>query len=302
MRGGEFKLPGVAQITTPVNESEPFNWNMDTPNIASLRAGPLSPAMLAGPRSSSGVDGISISSNTSNANSSLSQNPLLNHNLAFDPTFHLRTGLTPSTGLTPTGGNSSYPPKNGGSGSNGGEMTPGTFNGMMDQVSKIVQMGQGDQPNGNGQQQQQHSQHPLANSISAEPDYFSHRPSTAQTHVQQQQSMEQQQQPQQFPPLPASSYPPQQSFNSSSYAPNNSHPPYQPYQPAPPLLQQQQQPQQNDPYASQAANGLFLLSQAHNAIESGGGGMPMIPNGPQMQGLVRSNSKDRFHPSDDLNV
>nr|CDI57153.1 related to transcription factor ATFA [Melanopsichium pennsylvanicum 4] len=76
-------LPPVASITSPAGESNPYPWSAAL--TSSLRSGPLSPAMLAGPQSSH-----------------------------FDPNS-FRTGFTPDlsnfkTGLTPLGGGMSFPP------------------------------------------------------------------------------------------------------------------------------------------------------------------------------------------------
>ncbi|CBQ71633.1 related to transcription factor ATFA [Sporisorium reilianum SRZ2] len=76
-------LPPVASITSPAGESNPYPWSAGL--TSSLRSGPLSPAMLAGPQSSH-----------------------------FDPNS-FRTGFTPDlsnfkTGLTPLGGGMSFPP------------------------------------------------------------------------------------------------------------------------------------------------------------------------------------------------
>ncbi|GAC71196.1 hypothetical protein PANT_1d00041 [Moesziomyces antarcticus T-34] len=76
-------LPPVASITSPAGESNPYPWSAGL--TSSLRSGPLSPAMLAGPQSSH-----------------------------FDPNS-FRTGFTPDlsnfkTGLTPLSGGMSFPP------------------------------------------------------------------------------------------------------------------------------------------------------------------------------------------------
>uniref|UniRef100_V5EX29 BZIP domain-containing protein n=1 Tax=Kalmanozyma brasiliensis (strain GHG001) TaxID=1365824 RepID=V5EX29_KALBG len=76
-------LPPVASITSPAGETNAYPWSGSL--TSSLRSGPLSPAMLAGPQSSH-----------------------------FDPNS-FRTGFTPDlsnfkTGLTPLGGGMSFPP------------------------------------------------------------------------------------------------------------------------------------------------------------------------------------------------
>lgn len=84
-------LPPLASIASPSDNS--YAWGMSATDMGSLRSGPLSPAMLAGPQPQSGVAGPS----------SLS--------LGFDASSFGRTGLTPSTGLTPlVGGPVSFPP------------------------------------------------------------------------------------------------------------------------------------------------------------------------------------------------
>src|SRR6267154_760109 len=84
-------LPPIESIASP---SDQYQWGFSSSHITnSLRAGPLSPAMLAGPQQANG-DGT----------------------LAFDPS-NFRTGLTPRTALTPgtgltplIGGPVSFPP------------------------------------------------------------------------------------------------------------------------------------------------------------------------------------------------
>ena len=76
-------LPPLASITSPAGETHPYPWSAAL--TSSLRSGPLSPAMLAGPQNSH-----------------------------FDPNS-FRTGFTPDlsnfkTGLTPLGGGISFPP------------------------------------------------------------------------------------------------------------------------------------------------------------------------------------------------
>lgn len=76
-------LPPVASITSPAGETNSYPWSVGL--TSSLRSGPLSPAMLAGPQSAH-----------------------------FDPNS-FRTGFTPDlsnfkTGLTPLSGGMSFPP------------------------------------------------------------------------------------------------------------------------------------------------------------------------------------------------
>lgn len=85
-------LPPLASIASPSGDS--YAWGMSATDLGSLRSGPLSPAMLAGPQNTSGVAGSSASLA-----------------LAFDASGFGRTGLTPSTGLTPlVAGPVSFPP------------------------------------------------------------------------------------------------------------------------------------------------------------------------------------------------
>lgn len=84
-------LPPLASIASPSDNS--YAWGMSATDMGSLRSGPLSPAMLAGPQHQSGVAAASALS------------------LGFDASTFGRTGLTPSTGLTPlVGGPVSFPP------------------------------------------------------------------------------------------------------------------------------------------------------------------------------------------------
>ena len=88
-------LPPLAAITSPSDPS--YSWQFPSGLSNSLRSGPLSPAMLAGPQSHpSGSQAASSSISTSL--------------FGFDPSGTFRTGLTPSTGLTPlVGGPVSFP-------------------------------------------------------------------------------------------------------------------------------------------------------------------------------------------------
>ncbi|KZW03893.1 hypothetical protein EXIGLDRAFT_599152 [Exidia glandulosa HHB12029] len=84
-------LPPLASIASPSDNS--YAWGMSSADMGSLRSGPLSPTMLAGPQPQSGNAGPSAMS------------------IAFDASSFGRTGLTPSTGLTPlVGGPVSFPP------------------------------------------------------------------------------------------------------------------------------------------------------------------------------------------------
>ncbi|KDQ07019.1 hypothetical protein BOTBODRAFT_39163, partial [Botryobasidium botryosum FD-172 SS1] len=88
-------LPPLASLASP-SDTTSFPWGFSSASLAgSLRSGPLSPAMLAGPQQQQ------------------QHHPHVNHHLAFDPSF-VRTGLTPDaarSGLTPLiGGPVSFPP------------------------------------------------------------------------------------------------------------------------------------------------------------------------------------------------
>ena len=117
-------LPPLAAITSPSEQS--YSWAFSTGLANSLRSGPLSPAMLTGPQQPQ--------------QQSASTSALF----SFDPSGAFRTGLTPSTGLTPlVGGPVAFPPpspntaaafyaivNNGpaGTGQNSSTITPGTLN------------------------------------------------------------------------------------------------------------------------------------------------------------------------------
>lgn len=150
-------------------------------------------------------------------------------------------------------------------------MTPGTFNNVMSQLSQM-QDGEGPngQANGAGQQQQQ-------------PDYFSHRPDGAPTHIQQQLAQAGQ------PHRPESTGPGPSGLHQVQYP-----------HPAQQQQQQQMQPgraapehylQQSAQVASQAANGLYLLSQAHQEIAK----REQVPNMPPQQ--IGYNGQMRTLPS-----
>ncbi|KAL7415631.1 hypothetical protein BDY24DRAFT_381728 [Mrakia frigida] len=277
-------LPSVSQLVSPENEDGPFNWSMNTPAISSLRSGPLSPAMLAGPKAAS-----------------QGQAAVLSHALQFDPSNFVRTGLTPGTGLTPlSGGPASFPPPSPNTaaflamvtnataaaaqtGPDGAPLplTPGTFNTVMSQLGNTL-----NGPSHVNGQVVGHQPHPLANSHlvggaapgGGQPDYFSHRPEDGQqTHVQQQQQQQVQQQQQQHHQQQMMA---QQQYHQQQQMGQQYVGQYQPQQLGGQMAQQhlvQQQQQHGGPppdhyhkqsvaAASQAANGLFLLSQAHQEI------------------------------------
>lgn len=102
-------LPPLASITSPSDPS--YAWSFSSAGISnSLRSGPLSPAMLAGPQTQPPVSSASqpASSVAALAASAASVHPPL---FGFDPSGTFRTGLTPSTGLTPlVGGPVAFPP------------------------------------------------------------------------------------------------------------------------------------------------------------------------------------------------
>jgi ATF/CREB family transcription factor len=114
------RLPSLAALTSPAADAHPhaYPWSG---GLGSLRAGPLSPAMLAGPAAS----GVAAPSGG-----------------AFDASA-FRTGFTPDlsnfkTGLTPLGGPSSFPPPSPGTAAflamithgSGAGLTPGTLSAL----------------------------------------------------------------------------------------------------------------------------------------------------------------------------
>lgn len=117
-------LPPLASITSPADPS--YSWFSSSSFANSLRSGPLSPAMLAGPQHQ--------------RDAQASQASLT----AFDPA-NFRTGLTPRTGMTPgtgltplIGSGVAFPPPSpgtaafinmmhGSGGANPSAMTPGTI-------------------------------------------------------------------------------------------------------------------------------------------------------------------------------
>ncbi|KAE8249897.1 hypothetical protein A4X13_0g5030 [Tilletia indica] len=111
-------LPPVASITSPSGDSSTAsNFPWSTSLTGSLRAGPLSPAMLAGPQHAANNSNNSGqgSNSSSGPNASNSSGHNTNNNMGFDPQS-FRTGFTPDlsnfrTGLTPlAGGPTSFPP------------------------------------------------------------------------------------------------------------------------------------------------------------------------------------------------
>lgn len=311
-------------MTTPLGEDEPFNWNISTPAISSLRNGPLSPAMLAGPKQQPA--------------SSPGQSVLVSHAMAFNPSDFVRTGLTPGTGLTPQPSGPLPPPSpntaaflamvtnatagaaaaNGVSGPSvvGGTapeddnnplsaMTPGTFNGVMSQLSQM---------NGAGSHSYQHpgyaSQHPSSQQ-SRGGDYFSHVSiSNGPTHVEHQLAQQQQQQPSfqqssSHGQHSAYNHPPPPPAAANGVVPSQRYEPYgrPPHQRPPPPTGvagaapgapggQDLYHRQGQQAASQAANGLFLLSQAHQEIAKRENGSSAPPGSSEF--LVSGASKGAF--------
>ena len=88
-------LPPLASLASPSDTTGYAAWGMSATDMGSLRSGPLSPAMLAGPQQQH-----------------QQQQQQQHQTLAgFDASSFGRTGLTPSTGLTPlVGGPVSFPP------------------------------------------------------------------------------------------------------------------------------------------------------------------------------------------------
>lgn len=208
-------LPPLASISSPTDQ---YSWGFSPSSISnSLRAGPLSPAMLAGPRHDNGPS---------------DQPPI-----AFDPTS-FRSGLTPRTGLTPgtgtgltplMGGPVSFPPPSpntaaflhmmNNSTSGGATITPNTLNAITGVLSSAA-AGQANGVHGP-------SPHPLS---------ISH--------------------------VPPSSY--DRTMNGSHYTNGNSANSHSPTQ-----AQRDQQSYAMSTAAdaaNSAANGLFLLSQAHQEL------------------------------------
>ncbi|PWN43441.1 hypothetical protein IE81DRAFT_340805 [Ceraceosorus guamensis] len=117
------RLPSVAALTSPSGEGNATTSYPWPSSLGSLRAGPLSPAMLAGPAAANG--------NGQNSGS------------AFDVSAY-RTGFTPDlsnfkTGLTPVGsGGAAFPPPSPGTAAflamithgGGPGLTPGTLNAL----------------------------------------------------------------------------------------------------------------------------------------------------------------------------
>ncbi|PWN48709.1 hypothetical protein IE53DRAFT_182124 [Violaceomyces palustris] len=236
-------LPPVASITSPANETSQYPWGSSL--SSSLRSGPLSPAMLAGP-----------------------QNP------HFDPST-FRTGFTPDlsnfkTGLTPLGGGAiSFPPpspntaaflamvtNSSAPGTSGATITPNTLSALTGAVSSHVD-GPGaslsTQPQGFSRPLDSHDQFDLAFSRTFHNnDRPQHAGSKLRTALGDASS--------ESVSSSVSPHMVQRPLNGAGLGPAN-------HQQQQEQQQQQQQPQQQQQQqASQAASGLFLLSQAHQEI------------------------------------
>ncbi|KAL5527543.1 hypothetical protein ACEPAG_6344 [Sanghuangporus baumii] len=154
-------LPPLASITSPSDPS--YAWAFSSAGLTnSLRAGPLSPAMLAGPQTqhptSTSQSATSIAALAASAGS---MHPPL---FGFDPSGSFRTGLTPSTGLTPlVGGPVSFPPpspntaaflamvNSGAGGAAAATITPNTLNalaGVLQQSAASASQSTNQQANG----------------------------------------------------------------------------------------------------------------------------------------------------------
>ncbi|KAL5530260.1 SKO1 [Sanghuangporus sanghuang] len=244
-------LPPLASITSPSDPS--YAWAFSSAGLTnSLRAGPLSPAMLAGPQTqhptSTSQPAASI---TALAASAGSMHPPL---FGFDPSGSFRTGLTPSTGLTPlVGGPVSFPPpspntaaflamvNSGAGGAAAATITPNTLNalaGVLQQSAASASQSTNQQANGvsNGSEGGNSSGNHNANGSS----------STTQSQAV----------------APTSVAPSQVAASAPSTYQNGT-------------LNSQNQSRSNNSNngypdaagaANHAANGLFLLSQAHQEL------------------------------------
>ncbi|CAO1636927.1 unnamed protein product [Sympodiomycopsis kandeliae] len=259
------RLPGVASITSPSSEGgSHYPWSG---GFGSLRAGPLSPAMLAGPQ---------------NQNS-------------FDPAS-FRTGFTPDlsnfkTGLTPLGSASGYPPPSPGTAAfmamvnnNASTITPNTLSALTGSTSSYMnEMPFQDTRTSNHQEQAAAGNNNGSGSSSSKDNQLQSQQSnvrdsqpasgSTQSASPQMGQQQQQQQQQQQPSQQSQSQPQQQ-------------------QQQPGGKDAARGPSPNQP-ATQAASGLFLLSQAHQELSkrdpnTEAGGYPkhqpqFAPHHPQQQ-------------------
>lgn len=224
-------LPPLASITSPSEQSYPWAFSAGIAN--SLRSGPLSPAMLAGPQPQQQSASTAVSA------------PLF----GYDPSGTFRTGLTPSTGLTPlVGGPVAFPPPspntaaafyamvNSGSamGSNASTITPNTLSALAGvlQANPPSSLVQSSAP-----QQAQPSTAAAANSSNAATATAGGGTVAAFEGPTSQSSRY------------ASSYPPQSNTQSKSQS-----------------LDQSSNYSSDTGSTNAAANGLFLLSQAHQEL------------------------------------
>lgn len=242
-------LPPLASITSPSDPT--YSWSFSTAGLTnSLRSGPLSPAMLAGPQTQPSVSMTQpAASIAALASSAAGVHPPL---FSFDPSGSFRTGLTPSTGLTPlVGGPVAFPPPSpntaaflamvnqSAGGGSAPTITPNTLNAITGVLNQHT-----------ATQQQQHQQQMTNGQTMSNGNSNGVRSS-------------------QTPPTqPATSVAPSQMSVTSSYGPST-----QRYGITTDDLSIEYSPtddsnnyQNAQNVTSHAANGLFLLSQAHQEL------------------------------------
>ncbi|ORY22580.1 Aft1 HRA domain-domain-containing protein [Naematelia encephala] len=255
-------LPPLSSLTSPAAaDPSQFPWLANQ----SLRTGPLSPAMLAGPQGHHHQNG-----STSRNGNDAGEAP------AFDGTT-FRTGFTPGTGSGFTPGYSSL--MNGASFSQLPMPSPNTA-AFLNMVTNSTPIGEGSEAQ-NGQQQ------------SHEPPQTLHPPSAIPPHMQPHHGLSH---ISEHPAVPQETITPNtlsaltgvyNEMNRNQPPPPHQAPYFQPglHPPVgPPMPPQMGGPvdyaQQSANAASQAANGLFLLSQAHQELskreEEGRGTTPLM--------------------------
>ena len=250
-------LPPLSSLTSPTAaDPSQYPWM----SSHSLRAGPLSPAMLAGPRHPNGHHPNHHSSSgrpgTQGENNATTEG-------GFDPTS-FRTGFTPGTGSGFTPG---Y-----------GSLMNGNFSALpmpspntaafLNMVTNSTPLGEGDDgPSANPSAHNGHHTHPpSAIPLHLQHHGLSHMPSHSEV---QQETIT----PNTLSALTGvyndmnrananAPHPPQAPyFSQGMHGSHGSHGPH-----GPPPVPQVDYAQQSANAASQAANGLFLLSQAHHEL------------------------------------
>nr|XP_031861055.1 uncharacterized protein CI109_003415 [Kwoniella shandongensis]KAA5528127.1 hypothetical protein CI109_003415 [Kwoniella shandongensis] len=246
-------LPPLSSLTSPAAaDPSQFPWLASH----SLRSGPLSPAMLAGPQNGQPPQQTANHRPTSGQGQETNGH---NNEGAFDST-NFRTGFTPGTGSGFTPGYNSFM----GPGLGALAMPSPNTTAFLNSITNSTPIGEGSEVAA------------AANAVMPPPGGHSHPPSAIPPHLQPQHSLNhtnsQNEVPQDtitpntlsaltgvFGEMPRAA--PGQQPGPPFFAPNMG-PPH----PVPVQMPHVDYAQQSANAASQAANGLFLLSQAHHEL------------------------------------